>query len=208
MTSLHKQLEYEIMNMPSGSVLSVADFYRMASPKTVSKMLTRLEGKGVIEKVLRSIFWKPDGVNTSPAPHAVAEAIARQNNWHLAPSGETALHLFGLSRHKPHVWTYVTNGTYRTYSYDGKEISFTHTSWKFLGKMSERTKLLVQCLKAYGREYVTEELLVKLAEKIGEHEWKSMLHETAGITDWISKAVLRMFGKRVANRTEYTLEER
>ncbi|MBO4979746.1 MAG: hypothetical protein J6D16_05000 [Clostridia bacterium] len=194
--SCQKQLELKIHSMPSGSVFCIADFAELAAPKTVSKMLARLEGEDGIERVLRGIYWKPDGIHTSPDPDRVAKALARENTWQLVPCGKTALHLFGLEEASPEEWTYVTDGTYRSYFYDGKKISFLHTTGKILSTMSEKTALLVQVLKAYGREHVTDELMTRIASFLNFEDAKRIWEESRHTTEWIAGAIFRIFQKK------------
>lgn len=194
--SCQKKLELRIYALPSGSVFGIADFSDLATPKTVSKMLARLEGDNGVERVLRGIYWKPDGIHTSPNPDRVAKALARENTWQLVPCGKTALHLFGLEENSPEEWTYVTDGTYRSYSYDGKKISFLHTTGKILTTMSEKTALLVQVLKAYGKEHINDEIMTRIASFLNFEEAKRMLEETRHTTEWIAGVITRIFQKK------------
>ena len=194
--SCQKKLEIKVHAMPSGSVFTIADFSELAAPKTVSKMLARLEGENGIERVMRGIYWKPDGIHTSPPPDHVARALARENTWKLVPCGETALHLFGLEEKSPEEWTYVTDGTYRSYSYDGKKISLMHTTGKILSTMSEKTALLVQVLKAYGKEHITDEIVAKIASVINFEDLKKIMEETRNTTEWIAGAIFSIFQKK------------
>ncbi len=187
--SFFRQLEKRILYLPLGSVVTIADFTDIAGAKTVSKMLTRLAEEGLVRRVMRSVFWKPDGEHSEPEPNEVAKALARENGWELAPSKETALHLFGMVDAKPKVWTYVTNGTYRNYQYGDQQISFTHTGKHFWSKWSEKTILLIQCLKAYGKEHVTDEIRRKLGGKIHGWDTKKLVEETKGAAVWIRDTV-------------------
>lgn len=194
--SCQKQLERMVHTMPSGSVFGIADFAELASPKTISKMLARLEGENGIERVLRGIYWKPDGIHTSPNPDKVARALARENTWHLVPCGATALYLFGLNDKSPEEWTYVSSGTYRSYTYDGKKINFLRASGRLLDAVSEKTALLIQILKAYGRECITDELIQRIASFLDFEDAKRIWEETRHTTEWIAGAVAGIFQKK------------
>lgn len=194
--TLAKKMEEMIACLPYGAVLAVADFEKVAQPKTVSKMLTRFAEDGTIRKVMRSVFWKPDGVHLSPEPNEVAKALARENRWETAPTGETALHLFGIKEKKPSVWTYITTGSCRKYRYDGNEILFSHTSGQPIHTMSEKTRLFVQCLRAYGEERLSDDVLGKLRKKLTDHEWKNVMAETRETSAWIKKILHKMIDLR------------
>ena len=189
--SYYRQLETRVRDLPLGAVFAVSDFSDIASPKTVSKMLTRLAEKGTAEKLMRGIFWKPDGVRMKPSPNDVAEALARENSWDVAPSGDTALYLAGLSADEPGEWTYVTNGTYRSYRYQNARIRFTHTK-AVAEKMSARSRLLVQCIKAFGRERLTEETQHRLVTAFRDLNWMRVREETRHAAAWICRAVVTL----------------
>lgn len=194
--SCQKILEHRIHALPSRSVFAISDFLDVATSKTVSKMLARVEETHEIEGIMRGIYWKPDGLYASPDPDHVARALARENTWRLVPCGETALHLFGLEGKKPNKWTYVTDGTYRSYSYDNITIRFLHTTGKILSAMSAKTALVVQVLKAYGKEHITDEVMARIASLINSDEAKKILEETRNTTDWIAKVIWGMFEKK------------
>lgn len=184
--------------MPLGSVFVIFDFSDLADPKTVSKTMTRLLEAGVIERVMRGVFWKPDPSVPSPYPDHVAHAIARENVWQLVPCGDTALHIVGLSEDTPNVWTYVTDGTYRSYSYDGKMICFLHSSGKAFRAMSEKTALLVQVIKACGpKMHLTDDYTAKIkAFFCKPDEQKQILKESRHAAEWIEKVIRTIFGKK------------
>ncbi len=194
--SCQKKLEYRIHALSSGEVIAIVDFVDLAQPKTVSKMLTRIQESGEIENIMRGIYWKPDGLRAYPDPDRVARALARENAWRLVPCGETAIHLFGLDDKKPETWTYVTDGTYRSYSYHGITINFLHTTGKIISTMSAKTALLVQVIKAYGKEHITDEIMAQIAAFFNSEEAKTIIAETRNVTEWISKIILEMFRKK------------
>lgn len=190
--SCHKIIARKIESMKAGSVFVIPDFSDIASAKTVSKSLTRLLKDGKICRVIRGVFWKPQSDASVPYPDDVARALARSNTWRLAPSGETALHIFGLRKEKPGVWTYITDGTYRDYDIAGTKIVFQHASGELLGTMSEKSALLVQVLKAYGRPHLSEETLQKIKAKLHPAEFKTVLEETKNSPAWVSKVLRTM----------------
>lgn len=198
--SLHKQIEIRIENSPESSVFVVSDFADIASPKTVSKTLSRLSENGTLKKVMRGVFWKPDTSFDKPHPDSVARALARENLWRLVPCGDTALHMLGVSDKKnDETWTYITDGTYRNYTYDGIKISFMHASGKAFSAMSERSALLVQVLKAYGKDCISDEALKKIRTLFSPDEITKILQETKHTTEWVYKMIKNMFGMKTNN---------
>lgn len=190
--SCHRKIKHRIEAMAQGEVFCISDFEEIANAKTVSKNLTRLCEDGIIERVTRGVFWKPQNDAVSPHPDKIARALARSNTWRVAPSGDTALHLFGLRKDRPGVWTYITDGTYRDYEIAGTKIIFQHASGKALGTMSEKAATLVQVLKAYGKPRLSEETLHKIRRKLKPCEFKPLLEETKNSPAWICKAIQTM----------------
>ena len=197
----HGRIERRINRMTAGNVFAISDFLDIASAKTVSKTLTRLEEEMIIEKLMRGIYWKPcekNGKRTALSPSELARAIARGNSWKLAPSGETALYLFGADKNEPTNWTYVTDGPYKVYAFDGFTISFKHTSGKQLSLGSEKVLLFIQVLKAYGKERLTAEVLARIRGFLKLDEIEEIKRESINMTEWMSGAVKRMLGYQLA----------
>lgn len=188
MNSCHRTIRQKIADMPVGTVFVIPDFEEIATAKTVSKTLTRLSEDGLICRVTRGVFWKPSDTEL-PHPDSIAHALARSNTWRVAPSGDTALHLFGLRKDRPNVWTYITDGTYRDYDIAGTKIIFQHASGKLLGAMSEKAAMLIQVLKAYGKPKLSEETLNKIRGLIRPAECKQLLAETKNAPAWITKTL-------------------
>lgn len=191
--SKFKKIEEKIGSLETGSVFAVADFLEFAQPKTVSKTLERLAKAGRIEKVVRSIFWLPDGLNSSPDPEKVADALARENNWNIIPSGETAIHIMGLSVKKPKKWTFITDGTYRKYRFGDKEISLQHISAGYYDRISKKTSLLIQVIKAYGRNTLDSNVVKTIRSKYNDSDMKRILQEVRHLPKRISGKVKNIF---------------
>lgn len=100
--SNHEFIEAEILNKPSGSVFVASDFVDSASYDNIRQIFSRLENEGKIRRILPGIYDKPLyskilDQKVAPDINAVAEAIARKNNWSIIPSGNVALNLLGIS---------------------------------------------------------------------------------------------------------------
>lgn len=67
-------------------------------------------------------------------PDAVAKGLARTYHWTIAPHGKAALYLLGLSSKEPTVWSYISNGPYRTYEWNSNRLEFKYrTNKEFIG---------------------------------------------------------------------------
>ena len=150
----------------------------------------RLETKDIIKRVLRGVYYKPAYNNflneyLAPSPNLVAEALARNFGWTITPCGDTALNILGLSTQVPAVWSYVSDGTYKECSYNNTTIKFKRTTNKEISKLSHKTALVVQALKALGKENITDAIISKLSNDLTPEEKTNALNEAKAATSWI-----------------------
>ena len=162
--------------------------------------LSRLHEKGTIEKVKRGVYMKPRysmllNRSVPPREDAVAKAIARNYGWTIVPCGDTALNMLGLSTQIPAVWLYVSDGPYKTYETDGIRFQFKHTDRKneLIG-VSETTALIIQALRALGKEQIDSQTISALSKKLNAAEKQQVLKESRYITAWIYEAIKEICG--------------
>ena len=178
------------MNSPDGSVFTTVDFADVIENSRVGVILSRLEEDGVIRRVMRGIYDKPvynDFIKEylAPSPSLVAEALARNFGWTIVPCGDTALNILGLSTQVPAAWSYVSDGTYKEYTYDNTTIKFKRTTNKEISKLSYKTALVVQALKALGKDNIDDTIINKLKNDLTVEEKATALLEAKAATSWI-----------------------
>lgn len=179
-----------IEHADKGSVFVPSDFSDIADTKKIATILARIESVGKLKRIIRGIYEKPDyneflGEYIAPSPEKVAQAIARNFGWTIVPCGDTALNALGLSTQIPTVWLYVSDGPYKTYSFDNTTIEFRHTTNKDISKFSYKTSLIIQALKALGKENIDDSVIAKLRSVIADEEKAVMLAEAKTATAWI-----------------------
>jgi hypothetical protein len=180
-----------------GWVFSTKDFFDIGDRYAVNIALHRLHKKGTIRQVLRGVYYYPIyselfNAPASPDPYEVAQTIARAFGWTISPSGETALNLLRLSHQVSAKHQYFSDGPSKRYSWEGTELEFLHRAVKEVSKISPRTALLVQALKALGKEHIDEKAIVSLRSQLSEKEVKSALAETRVATNWIYSTVKKI----------------
>lgn len=183
-------IKTRIMNSPDGSVFTTVDFADVIENSRVGVILSRLEEDGVIRRVMRGIYDKPvynDFLKEylAPSPSLVAEALARNFGWTIVPCGDTALNILGLSTQVPAAWSYVSDGTYKEYTYDNTTIKFKRTTNKEISKLSYKTALIVQALKALGKDNIDDTIINKLKNDLTNEEKTTALLEAKAATSWI-----------------------
>lgn len=173
-----------------GTVYVAVDFVDISDKTSVNAYLARLVDEGLIRRVLRGVYDKPEYNDfleeyVAPSPDKVANALARNFGWSIVPCGDTALNLLGLSTQVPAAWVYVSDGTYKEYTYDNTTIQFKRTTNKEVSKLSYKTALTVQALKALGKDKIDDTVISRLGKLLTAEEKKTMLEEAKAATSWI-----------------------
>ncbi len=173
-----------------GTVFVATDFVDISDKTSINTYLTRLDEEKSLQRIMRGVYYKPEyndflGEFVAPEPDAVAHALARNFGWTIVPCGDTALSLLGLSTQIPAAWVYVSDGTYKEYTYEQTTIKFKRTTNKEISKLSYKTALVVQALKALGKDNVDETVLTKLKNSLTDNEKKALLTEAKAATSWI-----------------------
>lgn len=183
-------IKNRILDEKIGAVFVAADFADITDKTTTNVVLARLESEGIIRRVLRGVYDKPEYNEflkeyVAPIPDNVAHALARNYGWTIVPCGDTALNLLGLSTQVPATWVYVSDGTYKEYAYDNTTIQFKKTTNKEVSKLSYKTALTIQALKALGKEKIDDAVLDSLHKLLTADEKKTMMSEAKTATSWI-----------------------
>ena len=185
-----KQIRERILSAEDGSVFTASDFADIADTAAVRQSLKRMAESGTLRRILNGIYEKPKysallEEYVAADPDAVAKALARSYHWTIAPCGNTALNLLGLSTQVTAVWSYISDGPYKTYEWDKTKIEFKHRTNKEVTGLSPMTILVIQALKTLGKEHVDEKTIRVLSRRLNEDEKAALLAEGAEATDWI-----------------------
>ena len=188
------QIRGNIERAEAGSVFVSTDFTDITDKKTVNMGLIRLADEGLIKKILFGVYYKPEfsellGETVAPSPNKVAHALARNFGWTIVPCGDTALNLLGLSTQVPSQWVYVSDGAYKEYTFDNTTIKFKRTTNKEISKVSYKTALTIQALKALGKENITEQVISRLKKILTDEDKEKMLAESKSATSWVLELI-------------------
>ncbi len=194
-----RQIQERISNAAEGTVFVSSDFADIADTETIRRNLNRLTQAGVVRRILKGIYEKPKyskflGEYVAADPEAVAKALARNYHWTIAPCGNTALNLLGLSTQVTAVWSYISDGPYMTYEWNSTKLEFKHRTNKEITGLSYMTSLVIQALKTLGRVNVTPEIIRTLSDKLTEADKEAMLKEAAESTDWVYDTIRKIVG--------------
>lgn len=181
-----KQIQERINGADDGTIFVNSDFADIADSETTRRNLNRLTQIGMLRRILKGVYEKPKYSKlldeyVAADPDAVAKALARSYHWTIVPCGNTALNLLGLSTQVTAVWSYISDGPYKTYEWNSTKLEFKHRTNKEITGLSYMTSLVIQALKTLGRINVTAEIIQTLSEKLTEDEKASLSERGDGI---------------------------
>ena len=159
-TGYSKQIQERINGADVGTIFMNSDFADIADSETIRRNLNRLTKIGMLRRILKGVYEKPKYSKlldeyVAADPDAVAKALARSYHWTIVPCGNTALNLLGLSTQVTAVWSYISDGPYKTYEWNSTKLEFKHRTNKEITGLSYMTSLVIQVLKTLGRTNVT-----------------------------------------------------
>ena len=194
-----EQILSRIESMAKGVVFIISDFSDLADVATVRKALSRLEEDGKIRRIMRGVYENPKfndflGEYVKPHPDKIAKALARNYGWTIVPCGDTALNMLGLSTQVPAVWLYVSDGNYREYTCGNFVIQFKRTTNKEISKISFKTALVIQAIKALGKDKITGDVIEKIRSLTTDEEKEQMFVEAKYATAWIYDVIKEICG--------------
>jgi RNA-binding protein YhbY len=194
-----KKIRERIIAAEEGTVFATSDFGDIADTNTIRQSIYRLVRDGTLRRILIGIFEKPKYSKmldefVAVDPDSVAKALARSYHWTIAPSGNTALNLLGLSTQVTAVWSYVSDGPYKTYEWSSTKIKFKHRTNKEITGLSYMTSLVIQALKTLGKANVTPEIIQTLSDKLSNEDKIAMLKEATESTDWVYDTIRQICG--------------
>lgn len=192
--NIHAVISEKVRKAKAGTVFTTADFATIACNNTVRQSLFRLVKEGQLRRLFPGCFDKPEYSRllkkyVVPDPEKVAEALARSFHWTISPTGNAALNLLGLDTQVPAKICFVSTGPYRKYKWSNTTIEFRHGASKDLFGLSFVSRMVVQALKALGKDYVTEKTIYQLNTRLRDIDRQRLLKECVGCTDWVYQTI-------------------
>lgn len=195
--SYSKQIKERIEDAADGTVFVNSDFADIADQETVRRNLNRITKAGVLRRILKGVYEKPKyskllAEYVATDPNMVAKALARSYHWTIAPSGNTALNLLGLSTQVTAVWSYISDGPYKTYEWNSTKLEFKHRTNKEITGLSYMTSLVIQALKTLGKTNISQDVIQALTAKLSDEEKQACLKEATEATDWVYDTIRKI----------------
>ena len=197
MQKLEDKAFYFIAGHGRGWAFSSSDLLEKFSRSQADNLLLELTKKGKIRRVIRGVYDYPKyskflNQYLSPDIDQVARAIARKINWQIEISGESALNFLGLSTQIEAKYTYLSNGSNKTYDIFGTKLEFKKSNLKNIGFKHKESSLIVQALKALGKDNINNEVIEKIKNYLDKKKCKKILKDTKTTTTWIYETIKKI----------------
>ena len=181
-----------IQKLPMGKLFTHERFLKHGSRGAVDRALSRLVGRGDIQRVARGVFVRPRTNrfvgNVIPDVLDVVETIAHSSGETVQVHGAEAARRFGLSTQVPTAPVFHTSASSRTIRIANITVRLVHTSnRRRLQFAGEAAGVALAALWYLGRDNVTPEAVSKIEAALGPAEFERL--RSADMPAWMAKVL-------------------
>jgi len=189
--TVETQVLKKIKSANRGTLFFVENFLFAGNAKAVNKALERLVAKKELARVATGIYTRPKKSRLlgfiTPTVEEIAIAIANRDKARIVPSGVYALNALGLSTQVPLKAVYLTDGAARIIKVGKRTIQFKRTTPKNLSAKGSISKLVIQALKAIGKDKVSVDEERKILGLLRKEKPEYLEHDILLAPEWIRK---------------------
>ena len=193
----YDEIKNRIALYEDGEIFFTTDFKEIANLATIRKYLGRQVEEGTIRRVMDGVYEKPkyskildEFIPTDP--EKVAYALAKKYHWTISPCGDVALNKLGLSTQVPVVWSYVSDGPYREFTWDNIILSFKHKTNREISFMSRISIMVIEAIKTLGKDNIDEKTIAILRSRLSGEEKAVLLKDATDSASWIFDIVKKV----------------
>ena len=193
----YDEIKNRIALYEDGDIFFTTDFKEIANLATIRKYLGRQVEEGTIRRVMDGVYEKPkyskildEFIPTDP--EKVAYALAKKYHWTITPCGDVALNKLGLSTQVPVVWSYVSDGPYREFTWDNIILSFKHKTNREISFMSRISIMVIEAIKTLGKDNIDEKTIAILRSRLSGEEKTVLLKDATDSASWIFDIVKKV----------------
>lgn len=179
-----------------GWVFTPKSFVDFGTRGSVDVALSRLSQSGDIRRIGRGLYDYPRQHaalgDLSPDPVRIASAISAQSGDRLAATGAAAANQLGVSTQVPSRVGFATSGRTRTTTAAGRKLTLRHSRAPVLADASDTANAALQALAHLGRDQVDDNIIAKLARRLGDDDVQQLKQARGDMPGWMSDVVLKI----------------
>lgn len=188
-------IRQRINEIPVGEPFTPKVLLVCATRASVDRSLSRLIEAGVIERVARGVFVRPEISRfvgkVSPSPLKVAETVAKTTGAIVQVHGAEAARRLELTTQVPTQSVFVTSGPSKRIHVGKMEIRLQHVCQRKLALAGRPAGLALSAMWYLGKTEVTPALVDKIRLKLGASEFEVLKSATSLMPAWMSDAIFR-----------------
>ena len=187
--SIDTKISRHIQRCARGSVFVPDTFAALGSRAAVDKALQRQVADGVLRRLSRGLYDKPQHDDLLgplwPSVDAIVKAIVSKDRIRTQPSGVYAENMLGLSDQVPAKVMLLTDGISRTVKAGPMQIRFQRTTPRQMAAAGRLSGLLIQAFKSMGEKHITPAHIQKLCVNIPSTERAKVMKDLALAQAWM-----------------------
>ena len=181
--------------MPLGEPFTPMTFLACGTRAAVDQTLSRLVRAGVIERVSRGVFVRPERSSfvgkVMPEPLKVAETIAKTTGAVVQIHGAEAARRLGLTTQVPTQPVFVTSGASKRIRVGKMEIRLQHVCSRKLALAGRPAGLALAAMWYLGKKEVTPAIVEQIRRRLGASEFEVLKSAVSAMPAWMSDALFR-----------------
>lgn len=179
-----------IEQIPRGEPFTPATFLELGTRAAVDQALSRLAKTGVISRLTRGVFVRPEENRfvgrVLPEPAKVAETIASARGGRIQVHGAEAARRFGLSTQVPTQAIFLTTGPTKRFHVGKLPVTLKHASPRKLVLANRPAGVALSALWYLGKEQVTPETIETIRSKLPPKEFEALKAAKASMPAWMA----------------------
>lgn len=194
--SVMEKVKRSIMRRKLGAPFASASLIQLelGSRAAVDQCLSRLVEAGVIQRVSRGVYVRPNiskhtGRPVMPEPMLVAEAKAKARGEQIGISGAEAARNLGLSTQMTTRPFFLTTAPTRKFKAGKTVVTVKHISPRRVKLGSDKISLATIALAYLGRKHVTPETIRQLEKSLTPREFKELSSYALRMPSWVREAL-------------------
>lgn len=194
-TNTAELIRQRINQIPVGEPFTPKVLLECGTRTSVDRSLSRLIEAGVIERVTRGVYVRPEISRFvgKVMPHAlkVAETVAKTTGSIVQIHGAEAARRLELTTQVPMQSVFVTSGPSKRIRMGNMEIRLQHVCHRKLTLAGRPAGLALSAMWYLGKTEVTPDLVDKIRRKLGTSEFEVLKSVTSTMPAWMSDAIFR-----------------
>ena len=198
--SVAKAIRERVLRIRLAEPFTNKQFLKLGSRASVDKALSRLVSEGVIQRIIRGVFMRPESNRyigmVAPGVREVVEVMAKDRGEIIQVQGADAANLLGLSTQIPMRSIFYTSGPSREFKIGNLTVQLRHVSRRKLLLAGKTSGIAISALWYLGKNNVNSSVVRTIRARLTEKDFEEL--KGAQLPAWMAGA-LEKYGKEAAS---------